>query len=144
MPSSVCWFLEFQDRGAPHFHLLCTGYMPHQAVATAWVRATGGLADLNAATNVVGVQEGHGAYALKAYGPKVKQKVVPDGFTHVGRFWGVWGVSDMKPVVATTVDVADAVVDLRYKVASDSLRRRGYDVYDMPFNGLIAFPGGKK
>ena len=105
--------------------------------------ATQGLADLNAGTSVTGVPEGAQAYALKAYGSKQEQKAVPDGFLNVGRFWGVWGMDDVKPVVATTGEVRDELADLTLKTHSESLKRRGYKVYEQPFC-IVAFKGVKK
>lgn len=142
MPSSICWFLEFQSRGAPHFHLLSTGYLGHQAVAQLWARATLGLASLDAGTSVVGVQGGSSAYALKSYGAKREQKEVPADFLNVGRFWGVWGMADVKPVVATTLPVADELADFMLKRQKEQLIDAGMTVFDVPY-GVVAFPGGK-
>jgi hypothetical protein len=88
------WFIEFQKRGAPHFHILlstdelnrdwlsaswyiiCAGCDPdprHLAAGTNWslVRSPGGLR----------------RYAVK-YASKLRQKDVPLAYQSVGRFWG--------------------------------------------------------
>jgi len=102
---SVFWFLEFQKRGAPHFHLFCTHEVPKRVVANIW----GDIVDAdddklrNYGTRIEAIRGGrHGiiAYASK-YALKEEQKKVPIGFQDVGRFWGVSG--NRKTVAATTI-----------------------------------------
>jgi len=35
------WFLEFQERGAPHFHVLCNGYINRYELSEAWSKIIG-------------------------------------------------------------------------------------------------------
>lgn len=35
---SSFWFLEFQERGAPHYHIFTTHDFPHQFIAATWYR----------------------------------------------------------------------------------------------------------
>jgi hypothetical protein len=85
------WVLEFQSRGAPHFHLLADlgreqGFSK-EWVAVTWARVAG--ADQRAGTRVDAVYDQARAVAyLVAYLAKVEQKVVPAGFENVGRMWG--------------------------------------------------------
>lgn len=87
------WFLEFQSRGAPHFHvlldLLLTGYKSE--ISTAWYKAVGSGDErhLRAGTNTEKIRKVDGAarYAAK-YAAKREQKSVPGDFADVGRFWG--------------------------------------------------------
>jgi hypothetical protein len=95
------WFMEFQARGAPHFHCFLTGEVPKQEVAAAWFRIVGSGDDrhLRAGTRVEALRELHaaGAYAAK-YLKKQEQKDVPDGFSSVGRFWGLFGGLSVQPL----------------------------------------------
>lgn len=87
---SWVWWLEFQDRGAPHFHILSTGWIPKAWAAKAWAAVTGGVEA--ACTRVEGLRkpETAGGYARK-YAAKAEQKDVPPGFERVGRMWGMVG-----------------------------------------------------
>ncbi len=111
---SVFWFLEFQDRGAPHFHFFCThSPVPTKAgnehrpetpielarlwTAKAWYECVGSGDDkhLRAGTQLDYFRTGRAgsiSYASK-YARKQQQKQVPDGFEEIGRFWGVSGNS---------------------------------------------------
>ena len=101
--ASLTWFLEFQSRGAPHLHILANFYLPKDWVASSWTglwssalidRNTPELVDkmLSASTRVEYLRSARAArrYALK-YATKTNQKDVPDGYSHVGRFWGIRG-----------------------------------------------------
>ncbi len=105
MDFSALWFLEFQKRGAPHFHLIMWG--AHLTLSDSQLRAA--QTDLRIAwAEVVGhadpihherhkrrgvgferMRKGHLGYAAK-YAKKMQQKAVPDEFANVGRFWGFW------------------------------------------------------
>jgi hypothetical protein len=92
---SAFWFLEFQARGAPHFHLFVTHEFPHEWVANVWYQIVGSEDDrhLRAGTRIETIRAGkHGimAYASK-YAAKNEQKEVPEDYRNVGRFWGVYG-----------------------------------------------------
>jgi hypothetical protein len=88
------WFLEFQRRGAVHFHVFLTGEVPKEMVAKAWNRIAGqnDPDHLKAGIRIEALRELHaaGAYAAK-YLKKQEQKEVPEGFSNVGRFWGLFG-----------------------------------------------------
>ncbi len=106
---SCFWFLEFQERGAPHFHLFISCFVPHKWVASTWYRIVGSENEyhLHAGTRTEGLKRGRAgtiSYATK-YAAKNEQKSVPEEFENVGRFWGVTGLR--------TVVVADTVVSLR-------------------------------
>lgn len=102
------WFLEFQRRGAPHFHLLSTVDLgEYGKLATvrrvkdgkrqtwqthwetwkeqeqAWKKLGGGLT----AWEVINDVEGGKKYAAR-YATKAHQKAVPPTYRNVGRFWG--------------------------------------------------------
>ena len=110
---SYLWFLEFQVRGAPHFHILLSikqpGAQGRYKMGTLWAKAmqidkweTDGLGLPSAEFirhQVVAVHthpkswenvrkpNGARKYALK-YATKPHQKQVPELYQNVGRFWG--------------------------------------------------------
>jgi len=101
---SSFWFLEFQERGAPHFHVLTTEFIRKDELAQLWygIVASGDEKHLKAGTSVEKLRLGRKgmiSYAKK-YALKSCQKVVPDHYQNVGRFWGVSGV---KTVTAADV-----------------------------------------
>lgn len=98
---SYLWFLEFQKRGAPHIHLMTTYGEPSPAMrrqfAEIWARTiTNQLRDKIKVFKVheheaqwAKIRSEHGAagYVLK-YALKPYQKIVPEEYGDVGRFWG--------------------------------------------------------
>jgi hypothetical protein len=94
---SFFWFLEFQQRGAPHFHFFCTHEIDKSDLSRWWfeIVGSGDERHLLAGTGIEFIRSGrHGtcSYASK-YAAKHEQKVVPANFQNVGRFWGVIGFS---------------------------------------------------
>jgi len=89
---SLVWFLEFQERGAPHFHFLATGFISKSWVATAWARISSGIKAACSRMESLKHPEAAGAYAAK-YAAKNEQKAVPPEFKDVGRFWGIAGLA---------------------------------------------------
>jgi hypothetical protein len=96
----ILWFLEFQERGAPHVHILCDYVLPgkmddrknvYKWVGYKWFKVCGELdpAHLYAGTRTEKLRspEGGAHYAVK-YALKMRQKVVPEAYRNVGRFWG--------------------------------------------------------
>jgi len=89
------WFIEFQERGAPHYHILTenTDLLKFKITLSArWYRivASGDPKHLAAGTRTERIRKQDGArrYAVK-YAAKMRQKTVPDEYTDVGRFWGM-------------------------------------------------------
>jgi hypothetical protein len=96
-----CWFLEFQKRGAPHFHVFLNSRVKKGRIAERWYQIVGSedLSHLVAGTRIELLREQHGASAYAAkYASKVEQKEPPEGFRDVGRFWGTFGDLDVSPV----------------------------------------------
>jgi hypothetical protein len=85
------WFLEFQRRGAPHFHILIDHEIDKREVSQKWYDhvGSGDEKHLRAGTNVERIRKPEGArrYCLK-YAFKMEQKRVPAEYRSVGRFWG--------------------------------------------------------
>ena len=89
----MLWVMEFQKRGAPHFHILVDKHIPHQDVAAMWYKivSSGDEKHLKAGTRVSRIKNVKQVicYISKYLGKKNYQKVVPEGFENVGRFWGM-------------------------------------------------------
>jgi len=89
------WVLEFQERGAPHFHLFLSELPTaalHDFLASTWVKVTdpgnaAALAVHSHHRNFIKWDMGSGAYVAK-YLEKQGQKQIPPGFENVGRFYG--------------------------------------------------------
>ena len=85
------WFLEFHKNGSPHFHIfLSTKFIPYKWVAATWNRivAPDNADHLKASTRTEWIRDRKGAqkYAV-LYSSKPFQKIVPDEYQNVGRFW---------------------------------------------------------
>lgn len=89
---TYCWVLEFQLRGAPHFHILVSDYVPKDDVARRWfnIVGSGDEKHLRAGTRVEGVNGDKNRLLryLFSYLRKADQKKVPEEYIGVGRFWG--------------------------------------------------------
>jgi hypothetical protein len=104
---SIFWWMEFQERGAPHFHFLVTTWIGKTWVAVNWAEITQGNPE--SCSRVEGIRHNDriGNYVRK-YMQKAEQKEIPSDFVGVGRMWGISGPKfvDGKPrlpvVVATT------------------------------------------
>lgn len=120
------WFLEFQKRGAPHFHCFLSQW-PRcgvSGVAHAWYEVVGSgdqkhldwhLGKLSGRPCLEWMRKPHAAsYYASKYAVKAEQKKVPTVYQNVGRFWGYWG--DLKPVYqvyyARGVDACRAAVKM--------------------------------
>lgn len=89
--SSALWKLEFQKRGAPHYHLLVFGvpFIARDWLSRSWfqIARTGDERHLRAGTQVQRVKSTRQAISYVAkYVAKVAEDV-PD--SHHGRFWGI-------------------------------------------------------
>ncbi len=110
---SALWFLEFQGRGAPHLHLILFGpglqrldikdfrAWSRRAWAEVVVHPHPGDAAKHRkhGSHASMMRKRHFGYAAK-YASKASQKDVPDGFTDVGRFWGLWNYKPPPPYCA--------------------------------------------
>lgn len=96
------WVLEFQKRGAPHFHLFIREPLDRERVSAAWYRivGSGDPKHLLAGTRIEQFRypPALGSYVMK-YATKMEQKDVPKGFASVGRFWGTWGKPEISRVI---------------------------------------------
>ncbi len=95
--AAAVWRLEFQERGAPHYHLLLFNipFLPHQEVALLWYRCVGsGLEEhLRAGTEVRRVRSWRG---VMWYASKYLSKPGTRNYDDLpGRFWGVFNRADL-------------------------------------------------
>jgi len=86
------WFMEFQERGAPHFHVFVSCLVPGKTyLSPLWYRIVNSHdpSHLQAGTNVVRLRTSKDVirYAT-SYAKKITQKMTPEDFSCVGRFWG--------------------------------------------------------
>lgn len=112
------WILEFQERGAPHFHLFLSeepNRELQQFLASAWVDITdpGNGQALNVhmhPKNFIKWDMGGGTYVAK-YLEKQSQKQVPEGFENVGRFYGASRGAVPLPSTVRPADFEAAATD---------------------------------
>jgi len=109
--TSIFWFIEFQARGAPHFHLLTTDFYSYKRCAQLWYQIVGtnDSRHLKAGVRVEKIKKGKKGmitYARK-YARKQEQKEVPESYQNVGRFYGVYGLK--KCVAADTIFFNDSL-----------------------------------
>lgn len=94
VPLEYLWFIEFQARGAPHFHILLSCKIrrrDREWTSETWYEIVdSGLSEhLFAGTRIERIRKPNGArrYAVK-YAFKMRQKNVPKDYRNIGRFWG--------------------------------------------------------
>jgi hypothetical protein len=85
------WVLEFQSRGAPHYHIIASDFIPKDELSDRWysIVDSGDEKHLRAGTGIESIKSiGHLYGYLSNYINKLEQKTPPEGFENVGRFWG--------------------------------------------------------
>lgn len=153
---SAFWFLEFQKRGAPHFHLFTDKPVSKEDLSKKWYQVVGSGDEkhLKAGTQIQRIRKPHAvaAYAAK-YATKKEQKEVPEGYSNVGRFWGGWGI--YRTIKATISDGEQFYDPTKLQVSQNSealysvlrsakglLKSRGYNVKDGGIYGLTLWGVG--
>lgn len=132
--TSVLWVLEYQARGAPHFHLLlASDFIPHQDLARAWHRATRRTSSIAAGTSIERIQGSRlavGQYLSKIASEFTKKRQKNQSIDWSGRYWGVVGERGMKPVDAVEaflpIEVAISVADQVRRESRGGSMRRGW------------------
>lgn len=109
--AAFVWRLEFQKRGAPHYHLLVwnVSYLKLLAwVSRAWfeVVGSGDEKHLAAGTRVENIRSLRGlmAYAAKYVG-KIDPLQTSESMGHVGRWWGVVGREFLPQAILSVVSL---------------------------------------
>ena len=85
------WVLEFQSRGAPHYHIIGSDFIPKEELSQRWYKIVGSGDEkhLKAGTGIDWIKSKGQLYGyLSNYIKKLEQKIPPEGFEKVGRFWG--------------------------------------------------------
>lgn len=85
------WVLEFQSRGAPHYHGIVSEFVAKEEISERWYRIVGSGDEkhLKAGTGINAVRSKGQLYGyLSTYIRKLDQKITPEGFEDMGRFWG--------------------------------------------------------
>ena len=85
------WVLEFQLRGAPHYHIIASDYIPKAELSERWYKIVGSKDErhLRTGTQIQSIKSKRHLYGyLSNYIKKLHQKSVPAEFLSVGRFWG--------------------------------------------------------
>ncbi|MFA7345701.1 MAG: hypothetical protein WC003_15485 [Terrimicrobiaceae bacterium] len=149
------WFLEFQKRGAPHFHLLLSlklwemGLLVertrlHNKLGKRQYRTVAGVQEMlslwwfeivgsgdkkhllaGCAAEVIEEAEGALRYAASHAG-KPHQKKVPENYRNVGRFWGVIGGVKASCLDSKSSDAAEIFSKLGVSAMSNKGRVKKY------------------
>lgn len=156
------WKLEFQRRGAPHFHLLCR--IPAIALPTmrAWVArqwfeivGSGDERHLRAGTAVdVSWRGWNGSAAIARYfakhglwSTKEYQHDVPEEWETTGRWWGVWNLERVRVVVQLDDEAAVSVRRLLRRWYRANHRKRlvvhGFETHDGIEVLRVGYRGGR-
>lgn len=114
-PVEYLWFMEFQGRGAPHYHILLdTCYIDSLWLTTRWFDAVGSGDErhLSAGIEVRAIRNKDGARNYMVwYSTKMSQKKVPAHLTNCGRFWGHSRGVKPKPIESRVVYGMDSLLD---------------------------------
>lgn len=105
------WVIEFQKRGAPHFHLITDTHIDKNEVSKVWYEIvnSGDEKHLQAGTRCEKLRLGRvGAKSyVRKYINKAEQKEVPEDYKNVGRFWGHSDTTYEKEVI--NIDQEDCI-----------------------------------
>jgi hypothetical protein len=86
------WILEFQERGAPHYHIIASDSIPKEELSERWFKIVGSGDEkhLRAGTQIASIKSKGQLYGyLSNYIKKLDHhKTPPKDFENVGRFWG--------------------------------------------------------
>jgi len=84
---SAFWFMEFQSRGAVHFHVFVTTFVSYKWLASEWARICGYSGKIRddhekSGTSIEKIRAGRAGTAkdTRTYAVKQSQKQIPDGF----------------------------------------------------------------
>ena len=129
------WFLEFQLRGAPHVHFFIDGWVSQSVeykIRKTWHRMVGSDCPhhLLRGLDVQTLRKKHAAsyYAAK-YSTKDSQKIVPERYRGVGRFWGFFGKKRDKAVqIRTSMKEIYRLARVARNYAKARARSEGYKI----------------
>ena len=87
----IFWFMEFQQRGAAHFHMLSNKEIDADELKKMWFEIVGSddLLHLKHGAHIEPIRTPEGAlHYLTGYLTKQEQKIVPVSYRNLGRYWG--------------------------------------------------------
>lgn len=127
------WVHEFQSRGAAHYHLFLNTPPDRDLqleMAKKWVEITDGTQEQenlhSSEDNWIDWDMGSGSYVAKYLG-KHAQKVVPEGYGWVGRWWGSSRGLMPKPTVYSASDLrsmlCEEITSIKMRSLVDKLIR---------------------
>lgn len=145
------WWLEFQRRGAPHFHAamrngtgLDAGALAGERewVARAWYEVVGSGDPKHLRAGTYLDEWRSGAYGLQDYvakeAAKWVQKAVPEGYEDVGRFWALFGGATVERVRVVGPRAELAVV-ARVARGAERADRRAQGLNERQDKGKVGF-----
>lgn len=140
------WFLEFQERGAPHIHVFVDGWVPWRDLRKHWIKVIKPKPEeyedaWAASTKVEEIRSPQNclnSYATK-YASKMEQKEVPESYHNVGRFWGCFG--SVKPAVtldlSATLSELSPIVRLLRKM--ETVKRKAWGGVKREYSAYVGF-----
>ena len=132
------WKLEFQQRGAPHFHLLAWG-LPRagmkEFIALQWYKTVGSGDEkhLRAGTQIARIKSWRG---VMAYAAKYLGKTQACNTNPPGRFWGIFNRAGIpwSDEVIYWVSQGQAIMAMRYMRRYAGIRSRDYSTLSIYIN----------
>jgi len=132
----VLWRLEFQKRGAPHFHLIVWGInrLDLQWLSQAWysVVGSGDEKHLLAGTNVKYIRDRR---LVLSYVSKYLAKGMKSPCDMAGRVWGIWKKSLLGIVIVEAQISVSWAIEIRQEML-EYLERRGINVEKFVMYGI--------
>lgn len=133
--AGLIWKLEFQERGAPHFHFFLWGVDLQEArefIPLAWVKSTGeDLTCLRWHYGTLGNGNEHCVQPVKSwngvkhYASKYIAKREEHQERLTGRIWGAVGRVPYSRIISFKINMADALTFRRNFFRAQNMKRRG-------------------
>jgi len=126
------WRLEFQARGAPHYHIMYfdAPFMPVAEINNAWAKISDPKNKDEPRKNALDLkftkdakEQKLIAYYLSKYIAKVDKNSLPAG-CKPGRFWGKWNIIEREPI---EMEVNNSYA---YLIASRAIQARKFKAYE--------------
>lgn len=135
---AAIWKLEFQKRGAPHYHLLVWGlprYGMKNFIAEMWYQVVGSGDEkhLRAGTQIAKIKTWRG---VMAYASKYLGKTQENYGKEVGRFWGIFNRKGVpwSDEVVFWITRGQGVMAMRYMRRYAGLKSRDYSSLSIYIN----------
>ena len=133
------WMLEFQRRrSAPHFHVLVNGAVDVVQARAQWHRIVGS-GDARHLRRGVWVKPIYDVRTLACYLAKRRQKLIPEGFVNMGKFWAPFGPRRYHPVLSVLGTWAGMALLIRAVRAMRNAQRRAEGQKKLRDGGLYGF-----